>query len=488
MTLPAVTLNEQDGQLGILPPGTRALALFGPAASGTIGQVAAYARTTDVIAAYTAGRMVHEACYTIENYGLPVILCRTGETTVATEATIDVTGVLGTSVVTYDADTTANDDYDLYFKVSAGGTIGVAGITFQASTDGGRTLGPVTALGTATGYIFPGTGGVGFAFAAGTLLAGAVVQGRTFGPKPNGAEIGTALTALKDSAIKWDLLCASFDIDAALFDAVETGFGSGKGRKRMWIGGVRCPTTGETEAAYLTAQNTAFSAKATTRGTLCAGAAEITSGADFRKYRRGIAGAVAARAASVSEEVNIAMVDLGSLPGVSIRDTNGNPKHHDEAVNPGLDDARFTVLRTYDEEQGVYINKARIFSAAGSDFDIMPNRRVMNLVRVVLDAFFTRRLHKPIFVSRKTGRILESSAVEIETAASAAVGAVLDAKPKASGPALDGGKLYVKVSRTDNLLSTKTLTGQCGIVPLSYPEAIIFEIGFRNPSTQIIAV
>src|SRR5690242_4339847 len=156
MSVPSVTLNELDGQLGVLPAGTRMLALFGPAASGPLNLPAAFGRTTDVISNYTAGAMVHAACYTIENYGIPVVLCRTGETTIATEATIDTTGVLGTSVVTYDTDTQANDDYDLWFKVINGGTIGVAGITFQWSLDGGRTPSAVTALGTSTTFVFPG--------------------------------------------------------------------------------------------------------------------------------------------------------------------------------------------------------------------------------------------------------------------------------------------------------------------------------------------
>jgi hypothetical protein len=69
----------------------------------------------------------------------------------------------------------------------------------------------------------------------------------------------------------------------------------------------------------------------------------------------------------------------------------------------------------------------------------------------------------------------------MDAAANALVRSVLMQKPKASGGGLAGGK-FVAVSRNDNLLSTRTLTGQGGIVPLAYPKAITFDIGFRNPA------
>ena len=49
--------------------------------------------------------------------------------------------------------------------------------------------------------------------------------------------------------------------------------------------------------------------------------------------------------------------------------------------------------------------------------------------------------------------------------------------PKASG-------VGFTLSRTDNLLSTKTMNCTCRIVPLAYPEFIEAEIGFENPAIQ----
>ena len=87
----------------------------------------------------------------------------------------------------------------------------------------------------------------------------------------------------------------------------------------------------------------------------------MVSGVTRRKYRRPISFDVASNEASVSPHINIAAVTLGPRPGVSITDANGNPKHHDESINPGLDDARFTTFRTWEGRAGVYVNRSRIF-------------------------------------------------------------------------------------------------------------------------------
>jgi hypothetical protein len=253
------------------------------------------------------------------------------------------------------------------------------------------------------------------------------------------------------------------------------------GKYHAWIGNTRMPNLDETEAAYLASLSAAFASKASVHGDLCAGACKLTSSVSGRKYQRPIAYAVAAREANASEEVNTADVNLGDLKGVSIRDNNGNADEHDESLNPGLDDARFTVLRTWEGIAGVYVNRPRLFSPEGSDFQLLTHRRVLNLAHAALRTYFARRLNKPVLVDVATGFILEAEALEIEAGALALLSATLLAKPKASGA-------LFALSRTDNLLSTKTLTGQARVVPLSYPEFINLDLGFFNPALQVQAV
>jgi hypothetical protein len=482
MSQPAVTITELDGALGVLPASAgKLLAIVGSASSGPKNEPATFARTRDVVATFGSGPLVEGACHALEVYGRPVVLVRTNDTTAGAPGTPVITGVTGTSVITVTG--VPDDDYELVFKVINGGTKGTAGITFVYSLDGGRTWSPLTALGIAASYPIPGAGSLAIAFGAGTLVAGDIATSRTTPPQWNTSDLGLALDALASSAVNWELVELVGAIDATAFDLLETKFAAlhAAGKERAWIGNTRVPNTGESEAAYLTALTTIFASKATVRGQLCAGACKLTSSVSGRKYKRPIALSVAAVEASQSEEVNAADVTLGGLIGVSIRDVNGNPDEHDESINPGLDDARFTVLRTWEGESGVYINRPRIFSPGGSDYQLLAHRRVMDLGQVALQSYFRRRLNKPVLVSAATGFILEEEALEIEAGAREAMRALIMAKPKASA-------VTFALSRVDNLLSTKTLTGDARIIPLAYSEFINLTVGFLNPALQVQAV
>lgn len=485
MSQPAVIITEQDGALGVLPASSgRLLAVVGPTISGTPNVPATFARVKDLITNYGGGPAVEAAAHYIDSYGRAVLFVKSGASAAGTVSAITAAAGGGTSVVTVDntPPPTPNDDYEFVLKIINGGTVGTAGITYQLSYDGGRNYGLTTALGTATELEIPDAGGVTLSFAAGTLIAGATYSARATGPNYSGPDINAALDALAASAASWELALLAGPLDVTLFGNVETKFNGmfNAGKYHAWLGNVRMPNLNETEAAYLSSLSTLWAAQASKRGSLYAGACKLSSAVSGRKYRRPVVFSTGAREGSVSEEIDIADVNLGSLPGVSIRDVNGNPDEHDESLNPGLDDARFGVLRTWEGLAGTYCNRPRIFSAEGSDFYLMPHRRVMDLTHATLRAYFIRRLNKPIRLNRTTGYILESEALEIEAGARSAMRSVLLAKPKASD-------VQFTLSRTDNLLSTKTLTGTARVLPLAYPEYINLDVGFVNPALLVQA-
>lgn len=489
MSQPAVNITERDGALGTLPPGDKIHAAVGVASSGSQNLPATFAKTKDIISTFGFGPLVEYACAYVTRTNKPILIVRTGQSTAGLPGTLVTSGVAGTSVVTLGA-TAPNDDYELYFVVIAGGTIGVTGITVQYSYDGGRTLSPVTALGTANTFVFPNSGGVHIDFAAGTLLAGDYVTTRTTAPAFSSAELSAALAPLVTTAVNWrevHVVGICHDTD---FDAVETVMASlsTAGKPKYWIGNTRVPNIAESEATYLTSLTGTFGAKASVYADLCAGACKLAASgnAPGRTYKRPASWTVAIREGAVSDEIDVADVTIGALPGTSIVDSNGNVDEHNESNNPGLDDARFTVLRTWDGVQGVYVNRPRIFSAAGSDFFIVPHRRVMNLAREAARLYLVKRLNRPVLVNTQTGFILEEEAAEIEDGLDAAIRAVLMATPKASGGGYAGGK-FAQVSRTDNLLSTRTLTASGKVVPLAYIEAINFDISFFNPALLVQA-
>lgn len=480
MTQPAVTITELDGALGILPASAgRLFALVGVSSSGPVDTPATYARISDIESAFGIGPLVEAAAHYIERYGRPVVLVRTGQTTAGTFTSVVFTGS-GTSVVTTDAATFPDDDFEAYFLVVDGGTIGTDGITFRWSLDGGRTLSPVTALGTANSFTFPDSGGVTIDFAAGTLVAGDLATFRCNAPLWDNTELGAAMDALIASILNWEIVHVVGDAVAANFQTVDTKLAGAAvaGKYKSAYMHTRMPNIGETEAAYKTALDTIFASEASNYISLCAGASKLVSSVSGRQYRRPVSYQVSALEQSRSEEENIAAINIGRIPGTSIRDSNGNPDEHDESVNPGLDDSRFTVLRTFDGIQGIYVNRARLFSAAGSDFDLHTKRRVLNLANAALRSYFLRRLNLPILVDETTGFILEREAREIEAGAVSAMRSVLLARPKASS-------VEFVLSRTDNILSTLTLTGDARVTPLGYPEQIQIDVGFKNPALQV---
>ena len=483
MSQPKVTINELDGALGILPATEgRLYAVAGVSSSGPVDTPAAYARVTSLVNDFGSGPAVEAAAHYIEKYGRPVVFCRAAASTPGDFPADDaVTQVgTGTSVATVDnVGSAPNDDLEFYLVVVNGGTIGTDGITFRWSVDGGRTLSPETSLGTASSFTFPGTG-ADLDFAAGTLVAGDTISFLGAAPKWSTTEIQSALNALFASGSSWEICHVVGDLlstDVAVIDPIFSSNGA-NGKPRSWVGHVRMDAVGESAAAYAAALNTAMSSVETRHGMICAGAAKTASSVTGRQYRRPSSFVIAAREQSVAEHINTADVKLGGLPGVSLRDALGNPSEHDESLNPGLDDLRFAVLRTWEGIAGVYVNRPILFSPEGSDFELHAHRRVMNLAHIALRPFFIRRLNSPILVNRTTGFILEEEAKEIESGARSALRAVLLGTPKASA-------VEVTVSRTDDILSTKTLNAQARIVPLGYPEAIVLDLGFLNPALAV---
>lgn len=485
MSQPAVNITELDGALGVLPASAgRLLACVGTSTKGPLNTPATFARVRDVVETFGSGPLVEAAAVFIKTHGRPCVIVRTGQSVAGSFPADDAVSFSGsgTSTVTVDdVNTAPHDDLEFYFLVTSGGTVGTTGIEFQYSIDGGRTMSAIQSLGISNSFVFPESGGVEVEFGAGTLSKNDSFSFVGKAPKWNNTELAEGIAALFATQINWEICEVVGEVESTSLDVIDSLFNSAlqNGKAKSWIGNVRVPDLGESSSAYQSSLTSAFTTKATKMGALCAGAADIVSGVSGRIYRRPISFAVAALEQSVSEEINIADVDVGNLVGVSIRDRFGNPKEHDESLNPGLDDARFVALRTWEGFAGVYVNRMRIFSSAGSDFDLHTKRRVINLAHTTLRAYFTRRLNKPIRVDASTGFILEQEALEMEHGGRTQLASVLlFAKPKAS--AVD-----VIISRTDNILSTKTLTVTARVTPLGYAEFIEIDLGFVNPALAV---
>jgi hypothetical protein len=477
MTLPQVTITELDGALGVLPPSAGRLTVFlGCCSAGPFNTPATFARTQDLQANFDRGPNVEAAAFYIVNTGRPVVFIRAAVgSTAPSVGAVTMVGT-GTSVITVSPDVgEPADDYQYRLRVVNGGTVGTAGITVQGSRDGGYTWTPVVPLGTLTEITT--VTGVTFHIGPGTMVAGDVYSAEGTGPVYDSTTLLAALNALAVSSIAWEQLVLTGPIIGSLVATIDTAINGlrAHGRYRSWIGCYRMPNAGESESAYQLAFNASFGSATSIVGGVTAGATRLVSVLDGRLPRRPLLFGFMALQGNVSEEINVADVNLGPIPGAFISDGNGNPLEHDESLNPGLDDNRAITARSWDGYPGVYVTRPRLLSGPTSDFQIIPYRRVMNLAEDALRMYFIRRLNRPVRVDTSTGFILEADAVEIEAGATETLRAALLAKPKASG-------VQFVLSRVDNVLATKTLTGRARVIPLAYPEFIEIEVGFYNPA------
>lgn len=481
MTLPGVRITEIDGSLGVIQGSNgRMPALIAPASGGDDNTPGTFARVKDLVSEHDKGPAVEWGAYFIETYQRPLIVVKSAASVASAVSAVDDGVSAGTSAVTVDTGPTPADDYELALEVLTGGTVGTAGITYRMSLDGGRTWSSTYALGTATKATFPDGAGVAFAFGTGTLVTGDLFTATATAAAWNATDLGAALNALKATQIDFGLVVLQGGaVDANSFDTAEGVRAFANGR-HAWVGNSTLPTSGQSESAYATSLTALSTGKSSKGGSVYAGACRATSAISQRRFVRPASWGAAARQAFVSEQINIADPKLGALPGISIRDANGNPEQHDESINPGLDDLRFATLTSFPRRQGAYVTLPRVFAPTGSDFDIMPNRLIMDLAYDALYDYLLDRLHSPIQVSRKTGYILPAVAKDIELGADSVLRTVLLTTPKASDA-------FFRMSRTDNLLSLPKFTCFARILPLSYPRWIDLDMSFTNPATQLVA-
>jgi hypothetical protein len=487
MSVPAITLNQLDNQVGVVDPGDGdrlAIVASAPLATVAVGVPTLLARKSDVAAAFGAAGPLPEAmCYAIDQTGKPVLGCRAGDTITGTYTAVVETGT-GTSVVTTDAAVEPYDDYEAVLKFITGGTIGVAGITFQWSLDGGRNYSVVTALGTANNYTIA-EGNVKFNFGAGTIVAGDTASTRTSGQQWNNAELGAAIDALINGSNRFELLMIEGPMTAADVATCSTKRTAAEnvGKEITFLGGFRLPTIGESEATYLAAFITAMAATSFDGIAFTFGGSELQSSISQRRYLRRPVMDLGACAVSVRAGQDLAEVGERAVsprpPTVRIKDDANNPKHHDELINPGADDARAVTYRSWNGRQGVFWNNVPLLSQTGSDFKYLQHRRVMNIARRVVRSVLEEISSADLLVNPETGKILEEEASAIDSLVNAALFDALISERNASDA-------QFQLSRTDNILSTFTLKGALKVTPLAYAKQIIADVGYYNPALKAV--
>lgn len=463
MSTPTIEIEVLDNQLGIRAPADAVLAIVATAADGPFYTPVPTTRTKDLVDTFVAGPLVEAGAYAIERYGLTVLPVRTDASVAGGFGTLTA-DLLGTSEATIDDTSEPTDELEVVIRFLTGGTVGTAGITYQYSLDNSRSFSTVRALGTAESIVLPEAGNVRIDLSEGTIGTGGQLSFPTTAPRWNADELAEAITVLRQTQARWTMLEVYGDLDSSALSALDAGLEAmhAAGRNRRAIAHARKPNAGETPAAYLAALSAAFGESFSRRVAVCAGYAKIDSSVSRRRHRRPPSLAVAPLAASVTEEIDLAELAYGPLPGVYIRDANGNPDEHDETVFPGLDDARFLTLRSWENRAGVWVNNPRLFAPVGSDFLYLQYGRVIDLACDIARSELEPILNRGVEVLRDgSGRIDPEAATSIEGQLNARLGDAIVAKRK-------GTAVTFTLSRTDDVLRTGSIGWQVRVLPLAY--------------------
>jgi hypothetical protein len=370
---------------------------------------------------------------------------------------------------------------------SAGGTVGVSGITYQWSLDGGMTWSPTLALGVATSIIILGSGGIQFDLTSATLNAGDHWSIRAHAPTWAVSDLAVAMNAIKNSAQDVKAVWIAGAIDATAQGAISTWLNSVQattGKMLKVYAHARVPSAGESEANYLASMTTGFADSVDFRITCTAGAARVQSSRPGRNfvYRRAPLFAIAGLSATLPLAIDMAQtIDAtpNALPGVSLYDANGNRLEHDEMMNPGLSDVRLLTLRTWPGKAGVYVDDPVTLEQVGGDFHLDQMVRILSAFCNTARATLTDELSRALDLNASTqginvaGAPTERECQRIDARVLEALRNVL------RGQVSD---LQFAVRRDDQILSTQTLHADGGILFKGYPKLIVFTVAAINPA------
>jgi hypothetical protein len=398
--------------------------------------------------------------------------------TVATTGVITVVGTGPSGNITQVS--SPLDVYDVQVVIAGAGGLG-AGI-FTYSLDGGTNVSAQILIPSGAGvYVIPGTGVV-LTFAGSFTLADLYeffTTTATFG----NSDVTAAFTVLLASAQEWAgahivgpsansagsaSLAATVDAQMSL---AETGF-------RYVFSVVECPTS-ESDSTI----STAFSTFVSKRVGVGVGDAFMVSAISGRSLRRNIAMAYMTRLAAIRPAEHPGWVGSpqGALRNIGSGVINGQRVSliRDEGKTPFLDAQRFVTARTHIGVSGFYITRGNMMAAGGSDFSSVMNRRVMDMsCRIVRSAAITF-LNKDLLIDSK-GHIATVEAERIDSFLTQELVAGVVNTNNASSATVD-------VSRTDNILSTKTLNISVRVTPKGYAEQLVITIGFLNPALALAA-
>lgn len=462
--LPQTVITKQDGQTGVVKQGVEGnLVIIAPSEKGVANSPGAYTRPDLAFVDYGYGFLAEMAAYNMSVARKPTVLIKPTTTTAAAYSAFVAVGN-GTSVIAAGG-TPPFDDFEVILAFVLPGTQGVAGATYKYSLDNGDSYSGEIALGTATSIVIPGTN-ITITLGAGTFLANQTTTFTTTGAKMVDADLTASLEALRVSNLPWEwILVAGLDATQTTVSTLDLWLSQreAEGKFRGFTVNTRFKTqsTGETEAAYLTAMTTAYASATSIRGIVSADGGDLVQILRGIRQRRITGLGISSRLMAVDISEDAAFVGRGPIVGYTIGDKRGNPKFHDEALYPNLDGIRLATLRTMDQQEGVYVTNPLLISPSGSDYVYAQHARIMNKASEITFQLLQQRLSKGVQKNPKTAFILEEDAQDIDSLVTQSLLASLKGRVSA---------VQFTLSRSDDLSSNAgaTVNGTLEVSALAY--------------------
>jgi hypothetical protein len=464
--LPGVSLNIQDGNLGVLPAlGEGVHVKIGVASAGPVNEVVSLSDTKRAKEVFASGPLL-EAIGVAFAQGAGAIYAVRANASVAGSASAVTVTRAASSTGTLTVGGSPLDAYEVQVKLTRSGGLGTAAFTY--TLDGGDTVSPEIAVPSGGTYSVPGTG-LTLTF-AGTFDAGDAFSFTTTAPSYTLSDLNNAINALFAQAqLRYQFIHVVGAATPVVAAGVDARMGEAATQHRyIWA---------LLEAADDSDSNlrTAWVSFASVRVGVGAGYAEIASPITGRVHRRPIAWLWAGRRAARPAQEDVGRVASGPLVGVA-------RLLRDEYVTPGLDEARFTTARTYPAYAGYFLTQGRLMAPPGSDFELDQYRSVMDLACTVAYQAGLRFVNDSILVDPATGGIAERDAIRVEGYIAGMLRAALKGKVSE-----ENGQPAVRVwvDRTENILSSRRLPVSVSIIPLGYAKYVTVDIGFENPALKV---
>lgn len=494
MGLPAVSISKSAFSVTLGPTVTSPvgiLAIIAASSTGTNNVPGGFSRSDLAVTQLGYGPLTDYGAYDISVANQPTVLVKGNASFAGSYNNFSSGTSTGTSTITTSTASAPFDHYSVQVKWIQGGTVGVSGMTYTYSLDGGTNVSGITALGTATTLSIPNSG-VAFALGAGSIGTGDSLSVLTERPLLNDTDVTNSLNTLLNSRIPWEGVLIDSSCTSATVGLVDTILSAAEGKGIFRFALLNSPyklepePTQETEAAYAARLTTLFGNQTSIRISVGADGAHVPSSITGYNLKRPSSMLLAARLMQIPIGEDAAYVARGALAGAQIADGNGNPFDHDEDLFPNLDALRLAALRSFAPggPQGVYFCNPNVIQPSGGQWPYLQLVRIANVACTIAWQTLTSQLSRGVRKNPKadpvTGvvYIFEPDAAAIESLVNDAL--VQPLKGQVTGA-------QFSLSRTDNLNATPTIvTGLLDIVTKAYIKG--YQVTFTFSKTLTTAV